>query len=137
MKDIPMFTTEYGIASLILGEIPYTAMELTTVVAEAKRMLKMQKEPDDLALTLTGIRLGPVALVGIPGEPFTDIGVQIKQSQGWKCIMPMCLTNGSEGYFPMMSAFDEGGYEARSSRFKGGVAENIIAGGIAVLDMLK
>ena len=23
MKDIPMFTTEYGIASLILGEIPY------------------------------------------------------------------------------------------------------------------
>lgn len=24
MKDIPMFTTEYGIASLTLGEIPYT-----------------------------------------------------------------------------------------------------------------
>lgn len=23
MKDIPMFTTEYGIASLILAEIPY------------------------------------------------------------------------------------------------------------------
>ena len=26
MKDIPMFTTEYGIASLILGQIPYTGI---------------------------------------------------------------------------------------------------------------
>ena len=25
MKDIPMFTTEYGIASLTLGQVPYTA----------------------------------------------------------------------------------------------------------------
>ena len=40
--------------------------------------------------------------------------------------MPCCLTNGSEGYFPMQEAYDEGGYEARSSIFKAGVAERLI-----------
>jgi hypothetical protein len=48
----------------------------------------------------------------------------------------MALTNGSEGYYPMRSAFDEGGYEARSSRYQGGVAEQIIADGQALLKEL-
>ena len=50
----------------------------------------------------------------------------IKDTEGWKAIMPCCLTNGSEGYFPMQEAYDEGGYEARSSIFKAGVAERLI-----------
>ena len=30
--------------------------------------------------------------------------------------LPCCLTNGAEGYYPMKEAYDEGGYEARSSK---------------------
>ena len=90
---------------------------------------------DKLARFLLAI--GPVALVGIPGEPFTAIGVGIKEAEGWKCILPMCLTNGCEGYFPMKDAFDEGGYEARSSVFRGGVGEAIIDGGISLLNELR
>ena len=52
-------------------------------------------------------------------------------------IMPCALTNGSMGYFPMQSAFDEGGYEARSSNYKAGVAEAIIEGGKALLDEMR
>ena len=51
--------------------------------------------------------------------------------------MPCCLTNGSQGYFPMQSAFDEGGYEARSSNYKPGVAEAIIAGAKELLAQLQ
>ena len=40
--------------------------------------------------------------------------------------MACCLSNGNEGYFPMQEAYDEGGYEARSSIFKAGVAERLI-----------
>ena len=83
------------------------------------------------------VRIGETALVGIPGEPFTDIGVQIKDTEGWKTIMPCCLVNGSQGYFPMQSAFDEGGYEARSSNYKPGVAEAIIKGAKELLAQLK
>ncbi len=117
-------------------EIPFTAMELTTVVAEALRMCRLENCPAEFPLGLTGLQIGPVAFVGIPGEPFTDIGVGIKDTEGWSMILPCALTNGSEGYFPMKSAFDEGGYEARTSQYCGGVAEDIIAGGKALLNEL-
>ena len=60
----------------------------------------------------------------------------IKDTEGWGMIMPCALTNGSEGYFPMKSAYDEGGYEARSSSYKSGVAEAIIDGGKELLNKL-
>lgn len=118
-------------------QIPYTAMELTTVVAEAQRMCRLEHGPEHFLLELTGVRLGPVALVGIPGEPFTDIGVELKKAPGWSMILPCCLTNGDEGYFPMQEAFDEGGYEARSSIFRSGVAEALIEGGLTLLEELR
>ena len=106
--------------------IPYTGMELTTVVAEALRMCKMADAPKVSYLDLIGIRIGPIAFIGIPGEPFTDIGVQIKATDGYDMILPCAITNGYEGYFPVKSAFDEGGYEARTSPYKADIAENII-----------
>ena len=45
--------------------------------------------------------------------------------------------NGYRGYFPMQDAYDEGGYEARSSNFKAGVAEKIIAYGKEMLTEIK
>ena len=114
-------------------EIPYTAMELTTVVAEAARMCMLENGPEVFHLELTGVKIGPVALVGIPGEPFTEIGVQIKQTEGWSVILPCALANGQEGYFPMRSAFDEGGYEARSSRYRADVAEKLVEGSRGLL----
>jgi len=75
--------------------------------------------------------------VGIPGEPFNGVGVGLKKAPGWDLILPTCLTNGSEGYFPMQDAYDEGGYEARSSRFKAGTAERLIEEGTALLDTLR
>ena len=117
--------------------IPYKAMQLTTVVAEAARMCMLENGPESFTLNLTGLKIGPVAMVGIPGEPFTEIGVEIKKAEGWDLIMPCCLTNGTMGYFPMKSAYDEGGYEARSSRFKAGVAEIIIDEAKKLLNEMK
>ena len=117
--------------------IPYEAMQLTTVLAEALRMCRMEDGPDKFALELTGLRIGSVAFVGIPGEPFTGIGVAIKEYGGWDLILPTCATNGFEGYYPMKDAFEEGGYEARCSNYVSTVAEDIIAGAGKVLDDLR
>jgi hypothetical protein len=120
------------------AEIPFTAMELTTVVAEACRMCALENGPDSYRLDLTGLRIGPVALIGIPGEPFTEIGVRIKDTDGWSAILPCCLVNGSDcSYFPTESAFDEGGYEARSSYYNRGVDNIIVAGSKVLLDELR
>ena len=117
--------------------IPFEAMELTTVVAEALRMCRLENGPENFMLPLTGVKIGSVALLGIPGEPFTDIGVGIKEAEGWDLVLPTSLTNGNEGYFPMQSAYDEGGYEARTSPYRAGVAETFIREGKAILDELR
>lgn len=117
--------------------IPYRAMELTTVVAEAMRMVRLENGPAARPLTLTGLRIGPVALVGIPGEPFTDIGERIKAIGGFPLVLPCALTNGCEGYFPSAAAFGEGGYEARTSEFKSTVADTIVKNAGTLLENLK
>jgi hypothetical protein len=118
------------------SEIPYTGMMLTTVVAEAARMVRLEHGPESFDLPITACRLGDVALVTIPGEGFTDIGVSLKKTEGFEMIIPVGLANGYEGYFPMQDSYDEGGYEARSSRFKAGVAERIIKEGQTLIKEL-
>ena len=117
-------------------DLPYEGMMLTTVVAEAERMLKLADGPEYFNMELSGLAVGPVAFVGIPGEPFTGIGRALKKAPGWTLVLPTCLTGGDDGYFPMREAYDEGGYEARSSPFRAGVAERIIDEGLSLLDEL-
>ena len=81
-------------------------------------------------------RVNATPMLGIPGEPFTGIGVGLKKAPGWDLVLPTCLTNGTNGYFPMQDAYDEGGYEAKVSRFKAGVAEYIISEGTKLLNEL-
>ena len=90
-------------------------------------MCKMANEPDTSYLNMYGLRIGSIALISIPGEPFTDIGVQIKDTDGYDLILPCAITNGYEGYFPVKSAFDEGGYEARTSPYTADISTDIVS----------
>ena len=119
------------------SELPYTGMMLTTVVARAARMVRLENGPDSFRMPLSGLAIGPVAFVGIPGEPFTGVGRGIKEAEGWGLVLPTCNTNAKEGYFPMLECYEQGGYEAGSSKFKAGVAELIIEEGKAMLEGLK
>ena len=119
------------------AELPYSGMMLTTKVAEAGRMVKLQNGPESFPMELSAVAVGPVAFIGIPGEPFTGIGRGLKLAEGWDLVLPCCLTNGSEGYFPMQDAYDEGGYESQSSFFKAGVAEFLIDEGTKLLVELR
>ena len=117
--------------------IPFEAMMLTTVVAEAARMVRLENAPDNFDMPLSALAIGPVALFGIPGEPFTGVGRGLKEAEGWRMVIPTCNTNTSKGYFPMKDSYEEGGYEARSSSFKAGTAERIIEEGLKILADLK
>lgn len=117
-------------------EIPFKAMELTTVVAEAGRMVRLEHGPAEFPLYLSAVTIGNVALLGIPGEPFNGVGIGLKEAKDWTLVLPCCNTNAKEGYFPMQDAYDEGGYEARSSNYKAGTAELLVKEGKALLDTL-
>ncbi len=118
-------------------ELPYKGMMLTTVVAEAGRMVRLENGPENFEMELSGVAIGNIAFVGIPGEPFMGIGKGLKETEGWDLVIPTCMTNGNEGYYPMYDAYEQGGYEARSSNFKAGVAEYMIEEGKKLLADLK
>ncbi len=111
-------------------------MAWVTEISHAARVLLLREEPDEKELHVTGFRMGEFALVGFPGEPFTDIGRQVKNASPAKMTFAACCANGYEGYYPMQSAFDEGGYEARSSKYRAGTAEKLIKEGKSVLSEL-
>ncbi len=118
-------------------EIPFEAMELTTVIAEANRICRMETAPDFFDIHVTGLKIGSVAFVGFGGEPFTDIGVQVKDTPGWSMIMTCCIVNGYAGYFPTKEAYDEGGYEVRGSSYQSNVAELLVTAGKEILKTLS
>ena len=118
-------------------EIPFEAMELTTVVAEANRMIRLEHGPYEFPAELMAIRLGNLVLTTLPGEPFTNIGERIKEIPGWDIVVPCAIANGSMGYFPNNSSYDEGGYETRASSFKRGVADVLVNETAAMLKELK
>lgn len=119
-------------------EIPYKAMMLTTMLARFSRIIRMQNGPEYFEIPVTALKIGRLAFVGIAGEPFTGVGMALKEyNDGYDMVVPCCLINGSKGYFPMMDSYTEGGYEAESSSFKAGVAELIIEAGKQLLRELK
>lgn len=107
------------------SELPFEKMELTTEVARAKRIIDLKDAPDTIEVSIACIILGGAAFIGFPGEPFVEIGRKIRKGSPFKTNILCCLTNGGDYYFPTASAYDEGGYEAATSRLKRGTAEKL------------
>ena len=118
-------------------EIPGTGMLRTTYIAEAMRLCRLEHGPESYQMRLSAVTIGDIAFLGIPGEPFTGIGVGIKQAENWGMVCPCCLTNGAMGYIPMRDSYIEGGYEAKNSNLKEGCAELIIDEAKKLLDTLR
>ena len=110
-------------------ELPWKGMELTTEVARAGRMLRLENGPDYFDLPLIGIAIGKsVVFGGFPGEPFNEIGKTVKKNSPFTLTIPACLVNGSRGYFPFSDAYTQGGYESATSPFGPTVADDLIKG---------
>ena len=113
-----------------------TGMARVEVVAEATRIKRLMDYPDEKELYVTAVSVGDVVFAGFPGEPFTDIGRGIKANSRFTLTFPACCANGYEGYYPMQSAYNEGGYEARTARYVAGTAEKLIAASTEVVNGL-
>jgi len=52
-----------------------------------------------------------LAIAGLPGEPFSEIGVKIKKKSPFRLTLVAALANDSCGYIPLKECFARGGYE--------------------------
>lgn len=106
-------------------------------VVMARKFIRLENRDPVVPLNVVCVGFGDVAFVGLPGEPFTDIGRQIKEKSPFLMTIPCCNANGSEGYFPTDEALGEKGYEATSSLFLPGVAPELIRVSLQTLDQVK
>lgn len=60
---------------------------------------------------LHAMRIGPAVLVGFPGEPFAQIGVDVRTASPFAFTHMAGYTNGWCGYVPTPDAYSGGGYE--------------------------
>lgn len=118
------------------NELPFKEMELTTAVAEACRIMELENGPDSFPFFLSAIKIGELVFAGIGGEPFVDIGNRICADSPCKTTIMCALTNSEGGYIPTRKAYEEGGYEARSSQLKPGGDDIIVEGMKALLNSL-
>ena len=118
------------------NELPYKEMELTTVVAEAERIIRLENGPEAFPFFLSAIRIGEMVFAGIGGEAFTEIGKRICADSPFKTTVLTCLTNSAGGYIPTKKAYAEGGYEARSSALRSGGDDIVVEGMTELLKSL-
>lgn len=79
--------------------------------AEALRRLELGAGP--FAAEVQVLRLGNCVLVGIPGEPFCQMGLEIKRKARPLRALPVGYANGYVGYIAPRTAWTKGGYEVQ------------------------
>ena len=107
------------------------------VLVRRARSSQPSAEPSKAVPTwVQALRIGDLALVGVPCEFFVELGLAIKQQSPFKQTMVLELANDSLGYIPPRRAFAEGGYEATSCRFQPGVGEQIVDTALKLLSRI-
>jgi len=114
-----------------LQDRTYAAMTLE--LAEEKRHAPMTDAE------VQAFRLGDIGWVMLPGEIFTEFGLDIKLRSPAKRTFVTELANGIVGYVPTRRAFEGGGYEPRtanSSRLAPVAGEMMVETAHALLDSM-
>ena len=87
----------------------------------------------EIEAELHGLRIGPVGLVGFPGEPFSEIGARVKAGSPFRWTLFSGYTNDYLGYVPTREAYDDGGYEVDTSPFLPDTADRLVEASLALL----
>lgn len=83
------------------------------------------------------IRLGDIVFVGIPGEMFARLGLELRRRSPFRHTCIIGLANEEIGYIPDRKAYEDGGYQTWvgwHSRLAPGTGEAMID---EVVDMLN
>lgn len=93
---------------------------------------------ETLPIEVQVFRLGEqVAVVGLPGEVFVDLGLAIKRASPFSTTLVVELANDAPGYVPTRKAFAEGSYETVNSRIRPGGGELAVEAAVELLKELK
>jgi neutral ceramidase len=77
------------------------------------------------------------AIVGLPGEIFAELGIEIKKRSPFANTIVMTVCNDKTSYIPTKKAFKEGSYEVTNSIIKPGGGEMLVETAVKLLHEAK
>ena len=96
------------------------------ILSESRQILSLERSQRDYqASAVSVITFCGLALTGMPGEPFNEIGKRVRRDSKFPVTCLMCNANGAFGYFPTAEGFDQGGYESYNTPYVKGSAEQL------------
>jgi hypothetical protein len=84
-------------------------------------------------LEVHGTRVGPLAFVGVPLEPFIELGLAIEARSPFAMTFVSGYTNGYRNYLPTEAEFARGGYEVDIAAFRPEAAGIFVETAVEVL----
>ncbi|MCX6046664.1 MAG: neutral/alkaline non-lysosomal ceramidase N-terminal domain-containing protein [Chloroflexi bacterium] len=76
-----------------------------------EKLLLIERGAAPIPAEVQVFRIGDVALVSLPGEPFAELGLTIKRHSPARHTFVIGYANGWIGYLPTPEAWQQGGYE--------------------------
>ena len=91
----------------------------------AGAIISRSKMPPTGSFSIYALSIGDVAFVTAPYEMFDTSGSYIKANSPFEMTMVLTCANGSQGYFPSLLGWKNGGYSVDTTRFEMGTAEKV------------
>ncbi len=91
----------------------------------------------ELATAMTVVTIGNLAIVGIPGELFVELGFAMKSPPHFAQTFVAGYCNDLIGYIPTRAAYAEGGYEVDTARIAAGSGETIVDSALSALAAMR
>lgn len=114
------------------GEIRKVFTQWQGAVGSAD-MAETLGERERVSTQVQRLTIGDLAIVGLPGEPFTRIGLAIKELSPYRHTTVLSYCNDEVGYFPDHQAYTAETYEALISPYREDIAETVVQHARAVL----
>ena len=99
--------------------------------------MREQQSAGDAAEVMV-MRIGDVGIVGLPGEVFCELGLELKKRSPARHTLVIELANDAIGYLPTREAFAQGGYEVSPgvTRYEPGAGQLLIDSAVRQLNRL-
>ncbi|MDP6776674.1 MAG: neutral/alkaline non-lysosomal ceramidase N-terminal domain-containing protein [Candidatus Latescibacteria bacterium] len=95
------------------------------------------KDKDELDTEVQAFWIGDIPMVGLPGEVFTELGMQVKKGVGVSPTIVASLSNDGVGYVSIRKAYAQGGYEPNRSPLRRGAGEMLVKEAVALAESVR
>lgn len=139
LDPFPASDTEYGWATRQAGKELREGVDFTLELVHAMRLEEIDRvyHRRPLRCPIQSFALGrAVAVTMIPGEPFAELGLTIKDHSPFPMTVVAGLANGYLSYFPTRTAYRQGAYEPTAARVAPGEGERLVQASLAQLRRL-